>query len=557
MAKHHWNWTKKAVLASLMLGASVLVTSTGVKAEETPKSKYLTENFNKQAFDLTSEAIKLKDNSIDDIISGIEKIFRHLKTEDLMKLFTQEFLGGPNTFSSKAIDKIFDFYPQFQVESKELHDLIVHGKVGQQKYNKFGLDQLGKDKIPYQSEHKLSDGELFTMVLSKELFRRSQNYESIVNDLKKNDETLANTSKKLTSEMEKSAKLKKDLTETKEDSQALKEKSKELTSKLDASEKNNNDLQSKMKDLEEQSKQTSEDLKASQEKVNALNKQISDSTSQNQNLQASLEQEKKNLNDLQQRFDAATKANTEDKAKLQSDLDAKQAEVNSLQAKINESQANLDKLTAEKAAAEAKVAELTTQKADIEAKLNSQTELSAEEKAKLEKQLADIQSKIAEKDASIKSLEGQLDTLKRQEHDTTPSTPETPQVPEVKPEDKPAEPQQPETKPQAPQAPEADKKPSTPKKPEIKPAPTPAIPEVKPSTPHTPEKPGKGKPATPKANHSKAHHAATPASPHMATQNTAAHLPQTGETTVNPFFSVAALSIIASAGVLATKRKED
>nr|WP_159720850.1 LPXTG cell wall anchor domain-containing protein [Streptococcus halichoeri] len=39
--------------------------------------------------------------------------------------------------------------------------------------------------------------------------------------------------------------------------------------------------------------------------------------------------------------------------------------------------------------------------------------------------------------------------------------------------------------------------------------------------------------------------------------NTAAQLPQTGEATTNPFFTVAALSIIASAGVLAAKRKED
>ncbi|WP_413251532.1 LPXTG cell wall anchor domain-containing protein [Streptococcus halichoeri] len=108
----------------------------------------------------------------------------------------------------------------------------------------------------------------------------------------------------------------------------------------------------------------------------------------------------------------------------------------------------------------------------------------------------------------------------------------------------------PKPAPELPQVPET--KPQTPQAPEIKPAPTPAIPEVKPSKPHTPEKPGKAHPAAPKA-----HHAATPAAPHMATQNTAAHLPQTGETTVNPFFSVAALSIIASAGVLAAKRKED
>ncbi|WP_159794967.1 LPXTG cell wall anchor domain-containing protein [Streptococcus halichoeri] len=553
MAKHHWNWTKKAVLAGLVVSAGLLSGQGSIKAED--------ESFDKDALELTYEGARNYYGTDDERLNiphNVEMILSHLKTEDLMKLVTGEFLSKPNQ-NPDVRDKLFGLTEEAKEEAQKLHRLV--------KYS--GLHDLLIRKTTGDTDF---DSELFANLLLKEIFRRSEKYQETVDSLKKTSleaQRSQESFEKILQEKEENIlvlaqdwhRQKQSINSLISETKKLKNKSNELTSKLDASKQTNSDLQTKMKDLEAQSQKTSADLKASQEKVNALNKQISDSTSQNQNLQASLEQEKKNLNDLQQRFDAATKANTEDKAKLQSELDAKQAEVAELQAKVDESKITLDKLTTEKDAADAKVAELTAEKDkltqeknSIQTQLNSQTELSAEEKAKLEKQLADIQSKIAEKDASIKSLEGQLDTLKRQEHDTTPSTPEAPQVPEVKPEDKPAEPQQPETKPQAPHAPEAGK-PSTPEKPEIKPAPTPASPEVKPSTPHTPEKPGKDKPAAPKA-----HHAATPASPHMAassTPNTAAHLPQTGETTVNPFFTVAALSVIASAGVLATKRKED
>ncbi|WP_159583560.1 LPXTG cell wall anchor domain-containing protein [Streptococcus halichoeri] len=547
MAKHHWNWTKKAVLASLMLGASVLVTSTS-QAVEVPEDR-----FDKDAFNLIFLGKKSKNISLtegeerDKISEEVENTLKHLETKDFLLLIKGMFYDGEEQDILKNPEERFLW--------KEVKDSGLYRMPVRQPNGSYNFDSKRFENLTFE-----------------ELIRRAEKYQPTIENWRFSDteakqiqqnlaeqnktyaEAMVTNHQELSKAKSEKDRLQKELSSAEKEGEKLQAKSDELTTQLKDSQQNNKELQAQMKDLEAQSQKTSADLKASQEKVNALNKQISDSTSQNQNLQASLEQEKKNLNDLQQRFDAATKANTEDKAKLQSDLDAKQAEVNQLQAKVDESKATLDKLTAEKAEADTKVAELTAQKAEIEAKLNSQTELSAEEKAKLEKQLADIQSKIAEKDASIKSLEGQLDTLKRQEHDTTPSTPEAPQVPEVKPEDKPAEPQQPETKPQAPQVPETDKS-STPKKPEIKPAP--AVPEVNPSTPHTPEKPGKGKPAAPKANHSKAHHATTPASPHMATQNTAAHLPQTGETTVNPFFSVAALSIIASAGVLATKRKED
>ncbi|PZO94285.1 MAG: hypothetical protein DI617_06865 [Streptococcus pyogenes] len=520
--------------------------------------------FEKSFFDLVTEGYKnmnyyqLSNGSeeLAKIPDNVKNILADMKTDDLVNLFIGMFArwgaGGSYASNQEAIN-MFD-----TVNRSGLHALFV----------------------PNGGANPWDTG-LFKKLLLEEVLRRGESYQELVEGLKKMKNSADRNQSKLEHELEKKensistltegwhkqndkiiklkaelkdsvakqTNLQDEITQAKKENHDLKAKSDKLTSQLSDSEQSNKELQAKTKDLEAKVQEAADEAKV-------LHEQVIKATNQNQNLQSQLESKQKDLTDLQQQLTSDRKLSEEDKAKLQSDLDAKQDEVNQLQAKVDESKVTLDKLTAEKAAADAKVAELTAQKAEIEAKLNSQTELSAEEKAKLEKQLADIQSKIAEKDASIKSLEGQLDTLKQQEQEKTP---ETPQVPEVKPEDKPAEPQQPETKPQAPHAPETGK-PSTPKKPEIKPAPTPAIPEVKPSTPHTPEKPGKGKPAAPKANHDKAHHAATPASPHMAassTPNTAAQLPQTGETTANPFFTVAALSVIASAGVLATKRKED
>ncbi|WP_159720888.1 LPXTG cell wall anchor domain-containing protein [Streptococcus halichoeri] len=498
MAKHHWNWTKKAVLASLMLGASVLVTSTSQAVEKTLEN-YLTENFNKHAFTLTEEAARLQGQKLPKVIDKLIEVFTNLNTNDLMALAVTRFANNltEEDGNEDLIKQIFGYDKDYLNNSEDLYNHIASDE---------NLSKLIEER------DSLLPQDLISLLLTKELLRRSENYETIIkgwrnsnseaekktSDLQKSLEkesekvlllakewknqksTISVLNEQLKDSTDKQTKLQEVISQTEKDKQILKTKSDRLTTQLKSSQEANSDLQAKMKDLETQAKKAADEAKA-------LHEQVNETANQNQNLQSQLESKQKDLTDLQQQ-------------------------------------------------------------------LTSDRKLSEEEKAKLEKQLADIQSKIAEKDASIKSLEGQLDTLKRQEHDTTPSTPETPQVPEVKPEDKPAEPQQPETKPQAPQAPEAGK-PSAPKKPEIKPAPTPAIPEVKPSAPRTPEKPGKGKPAAPKA-----HHATTPTTPHMAassTQNTAAHLPQTGETTVNPFFSVAALSIIASAGVLATKRKED
>ncbi|WP_221913390.1 LPXTG cell wall anchor domain-containing protein [Streptococcus halichoeri] len=527
MAKHHWS--KKAVLASLMLGASVLV-NIHVSAKENFE---LNPELTKQALDqeLTELSYIAGNDDSAERTKKLIKTLEGLNTPTILELFDNLMHPTSRSYSENSA---LNSLENLMAPMSDQDDLRIRHFFGFKKG--LGLHHItpengGPNKIP------------FTLLLETEISRRLKSYEIALKDAVNFSSKGKEVQQNLEKVSEEKNKLNTDIEKKKEELEKLTEERKNLTTQLEEANKTNEALTTKVGNIETQAKKASEEAKA-------LHEQVNETANQNQNLQSQLESKQKDLTDLQQRFDTATELNQEEKANLQAELDSKKAEVDQLQAKVTESQATLDKLTAEKAEAEAKVDSLTSEKAEIEAKLNSQTELSAEEKANLEKQLADIQSKIAEKDASIKSLEGQLDALKQQEHDTAPSTPETPQEPEVKPEDKPAEPQQPETKPQAPQAPEAGK-PSTPKKPEIKPAPTPAIPE-KPSTPHTPEKPGKAHPAAPKA-----HHAATPAVPHMAAQNTAAHLPQTGEAATNPFFTVAALSIIASAGILATKRKED
>ncbi|WP_159546168.1 LPXTG cell wall anchor domain-containing protein [Streptococcus halichoeri] len=554
MAKHHWS--KKAVLASLMLGASALV-GAGARAEEI---HIPSDTFKNSFFDLTDLGAKYE---------YLSKINTSTSQTEMLKI-PEELENIISALNSSDLTNLFkgminDFGPETEenLNATELYKRAA--KSGLQ--NLIATYEIQKPNSPSQRWST----ELLPVLLIDEVLRRSKGYEDILNKWRTSDnkaqkvksnleEKLINSEQNLTNvalewkvEKEKTKQLQEKLTKASEDGQKLKAESDKLATQLKSSQEANSDLQTKMKDLETQAQKATEE-------ANALHEQVTEANNTNQNLQAQLDSKQKELNDLQQQLTSDKQFSEEEKAKLQSELDAKKTEVTNLQAQVAESSEKLQALEEAKKEAEAKVNSLTSEKAEIEAKLKDQSQLSEEEKAKLEKQLADIQSKIAEKDASIKSLEGQLDALKQQEHDTAPSTPETPQVPEVKPEDKPKAPSTPEvqptpeTKPQAPQAPEAGK-PSTPKKPEIKPAPTPGIPEVKPSKPHTPEKPGKGKSAAPKA-----HHATTPTTPDTAassTQNTAAPLPQTGDAATNPFFTVAALSIIASAGVLATKRKED
>ncbi|WP_159563887.1 LPXTG cell wall anchor domain-containing protein [Streptococcus halichoeri] len=536
MAKHHWS--KKAVLASLMLGASVLV-STATQAE-----------------------INSHDNTQFTVKEAIAKQTFDKTVEDLIKLSLTE------EDSPERSQEIRDYLASF--DTKQLKELLRNwweqswlGQQGEQANNILTNLESKFIQLKAPKTTNIERPILFKELLGGEILRRLQQYEKLVDEVKivnslgraveiKSQEDKDALQTALDAERNENKKLISLINTQEDELTTLKNKEEQITTQLNDSQQLNKNLQDKTKALEAKVQEAADEAKMLVDKV-------TEATQNNQELITKLEEGNKDLAKLKQKLEETTEDNKEEKAKLQAELDAKKTEVTNLQAQVAESSEKLQALEEAKKEAEAKVNSLTSEKAEIEAKLKDQSQLSEEEKAKLKKQLADIQSKIAEKDASIKSLEGQLDALKQQEHDTAPSTPETPQVPEVKPEDQPKAPSTPEvqpvpeTKPQTPQTPKADK-PSTPEKPEIKPAPTPAIPEVKPSKPHTPEKPGKAHPAAPKA-----HHAATPAAPHMPapSANTAAPLPQTGDAATNPFFTVAALSVIASAGVLTTKRKED
>ncbi|MEE3742227.1 LPXTG cell wall anchor domain-containing protein [Streptococcus dysgalactiae] len=121
--------------------------------------------------------------------------------------------------------------------------------------------------------------------------------------------------------------------------------------------------------------------------------------------------------------------------------------------------------------------------------------------------------------------------IKKPGSETKPEAPKVPSKPEVKPE-APKVPSKPEVKPEAPKVPS---------KPEVNP-------ETKPEAPKAPSKPG----TVVKADQAGK---AAVAKPEM--KKAANQLPSTGEA-VNPFFTAAALAVMATAGVAAVvKRKEE
>ncbi|HEO6720634.1 TPA: LPXTG cell wall anchor domain-containing protein [Streptococcus agalactiae] len=129
--------------------------------------------------------------------------------------------------------------------------------------------------------------------------------------------------------------------------------------------------------------------------------------------------------------------------------------------------------------------------------------------------------------------------IKKPGSETKPEAPKVPSKPDVKPETKPEAPKvpskpdvKPETKPEAPKVPS---------KPDVKP-------ETKPEAPKAPSKPG----TVVKADQAGK---AAVAKPEMKKADN--QLPSTGEA-VNPFFTAAALAVMATAGVAAVvKRKEE
>ncbi|WP_159584061.1 LPXTG cell wall anchor domain-containing protein [Streptococcus halichoeri] len=513
MAKGHWG--KKAVLASLVVSAGLLSGQRTVSADEKEKEEEV-----KRVQYYLNTAQQLS-NQIDHLFNTASVLLQRASTANISTLIE----GNQNL--SEILEKIDNKQRILTLEEvfgKALDENLEYKNV--------------KDKLTSEN-NKLTEAKL-----------------TLEEALRTNFKSLEESQKK----------------------------QKDLAERLDKAKQSNADLSERMEALQTKAKETAQNLQVSQEKV-------AQATQQNADLQAKLDKEEKDLTALQKRFDQAASTNSQDKAKLQQELDAKKAEVTGLQSQVTDSANKLKDAQAQVAELSSEKANLAKQKADVEAQLQNQQNLSAQDKAKLEQQLADVQAKITEKENAIKGLESKLtettaklenqsklsaedkaklqhelqdlmaklDMLKK-EHDSVPSTPDMPKNPEVKPEapkvpetkheEKPAEPKAPE-KHSIPWTALTPAAPSTPKKPEIKPAPAPVIPEVK---------PGKVHPAAPKAKHGKAHHAATPATPHMApsaqyaAQNTAAHLPQTGEAATS-FFTAAALSVMASAGVLSLKRQ--
>ncbi|WP_159543464.1 hypothetical protein [Streptococcus halichoeri] len=136
MAKHHWS--KKAVLASLMLGASVLVTSIGVKAEDS-NHEILNHKFDKQISDLIQLGEKNRytyngttntDNS-DELLripKDVQNILSHLRTTDLQQLLTEilfnTLLEDKHYILHHKADKLFNLNSDNRYKARQLYSSV-------------------------------------------------------------------------------------------------------------------------------------------------------------------------------------------------------------------------------------------------------------------------------------------------------------------------------------------------------------------------------------------------------------------------------------------------
>ncbi|HEP1258730.1 TPA: YSIRK-type signal peptide-containing protein [Streptococcus pyogenes] len=209
---------------------------------------------------------------------------------------------------------------------------------------------------------------------------------------------------------------------------------------------------------------------------------------------------------------------TEEIAKLQSEAATLENLLGSAKRELTDLQAKLDTATAEKAKLESQVTTLENllgsakrELTDLQAKLdaaNAEKEKLQSQAAALEKQLeatkkelADLQAKLAATNQEKEKLEAEAKALKEQ------LAKQAEELAKLK----------------------ADKASGAQK------------PDTKPGNKEVPTRPSQTRTNTNKAP--------------MA--QTKRQLPSTGEETTNPFFTAAALTVIASAGVLALKRKEE
>ncbi|VGV06279.1 M protein [Streptococcus pyogenes] len=278
------------------------------------------------------------------------------------------------------------------------------------------------------------------------------------------------------------------------------------------------------------------------EALNNKNKQISDLTNENAQLKEAIEGYVQTIQNAsreiaakQQELAAAKSqleaknaeiealkqqdaSKTEEIAKLQSEAATLENLLGSAKHELTELQAKLDTATAEKAKLESQVTtlenllgsakrELTDLQAKLDAanaekaKLQSQAAALEKQLEATKKELADLQAKLAATNQEKEKLEAEAKALKEQ------LAKQAEELAKLK----------------------ADKASGAQK------------PDTKPGNKEVPTRPSQTRTNTNKAP--------------MA--QTKRQLPSTGEETTNPFFTAAALTVIASAGVLALKRKEE
>ncbi|HEQ8105450.1 TPA: YSIRK-type signal peptide-containing protein [Streptococcus pyogenes] len=241
--------------------------------------------------------------------------------------------------------------------------------------------------------------------------------------------------------------------------------------------------------------------------LNNKNKQISDLTNENAQLKEAIEGYVQTIQNASREI----AAKQQELAAAKSQLEAKNAEIEALKQQDASKTEEIAKLQSEAATLENLLGSAKRELTDLQAKLdaaNAEKEKLQSQAAALEKQLeatkkelADLQAKLAATNQEKEKLEAEAKALKEQ------LAKQAEELAKLK----------------------ADKASGAQK------------PDTKPGNKEVPTRPSQTRTNTNKAP--------------MA--QTKRQLPSTGEETTNPFFTAAALTVIASAGVLALKRKEE
>ncbi|HFN2960862.1 TPA: M-related protein Mrp [Streptococcus pyogenes] len=241
--------------------------------------------------------------------------------------------------------------------------------------------------------------------------------------------------------------------------------------------------------------------------LNNKNKQISDLTNENAQLKEAIEGYVQTIQNASREI----AAKQQELAAAKSQLEAKNAEIEALKQQDASKTEEIAKLQSEAETLENLLGSAKRELTDLQAKLdaaNAEKEKLQSQAAALEKQLeatkkelADLQAKLAATNQEKEKLEAEAKALKEQ------LAKQAEELAKLK----------------------ADKASGAQK------------PDTKPGNKEVPTRPSQTRTNTNKAP--------------MA--QTKRQLPSTGEETTNPFFTAAALTVIASAGVLALKRKEE